>query len=83
MTSPELLYQMWKYESVERLRDAARRQAAEEAKRLPEVSSSTSTHENWLTLLGDDVLRLRGLWKHSRPMQPSVAELDKCQSAEC
>jgi hypothetical protein len=83
MTSPELLYQMWKYESDERLRDAARRQAAREAERSPEVNGSTSTDKNRLTLLGDDVLRLRGLWKHSRPMQPSVAELNNCQSAEC
>jgi hypothetical protein len=83
MISPELLYQMWKYESDERLRDAARRRAAREAERSLEAEGSTSTHRNWLTVLGDDVLRLRGLWKHSRPMQPSVAELNKCQSAEC
>jgi hypothetical protein len=47
------------------------------------MDGSTSTHKNRLTLLGDDVLRLPGLWKHSRPAQPSVAELNKCQSAEC
>jgi hypothetical protein len=81
MINPELLYQMWKYESEERLRDAARRQAVQEA-RQNRAAASTSHHKNWATVLGDRVLRLRRLWTPSRPNQPSVGELNPCQP-EC
>jgi hypothetical protein len=83
---PDLYYQLWKQENDERLRTAARWQAVHEAQltrvggRSREVKGSTSTHRNWLTVLSDGVLRPRRLWTTSRPTQPSVGELNQCQS---
>jgi hypothetical protein len=68
MIHPDLHYQVWKQENDERLRAAARERAIREARlsrtagRSREVNGSTSANKNWLTLLGDGVLRLRRLW---------------------
>ena len=67
MIHPDLHYQLWEQENEERIRRAARRQAIREARltREAEGPRETSTERNWLTVLGDGVLRLRRLWTAS------------------
>jgi hypothetical protein len=83
---PELYHQLWKQEHGERVRTAARRQAICDARltrvagRSWESKGSTSTHMNWLTLLGEGVLRIRKHWTMSRPTQQSVGQSHQCQT---
>jgi hypothetical protein len=86
MINPDQLYQLWKWESDERLRTAARRRAIREARlaRVAEHSlernGSTPRDKGWATLLGDRALQLRRLWTPSRANQHPVGELNPCQS---
>ena len=83
---PELYHQLWKQEHGEQVRTAARRQAIRDARltrvagRFWESKGPTSTHTNWLTLLGERILQIRKHWTMSRPTQHSVGESHQCQT---
>ena len=85
MVNPELVFQLWKYESDERLRTAARRQLIREARlartaeRSQEETGSPFLQNNWETVVGEAALRPPRLWHHRH----QVGELEPCQSEPC